>query len=83
MFTIRLTRCLVLALILTFAIDSYAQKMAPEEIIAKHLDSMGTKEKRAEIKNQLILGDVRYNLKGSTAVLNGKGIILSSGEKNL
>jgi hypothetical protein len=80
---IRLTKTLVLAIVLTFALDSYAQKMSPEELIAKHLDSIGTKEKRATIKNQLIVCDVEFKGAGGPGVFGGKAIIFSAGEKNV
>ena len=34
-----------------------AQKLKPEEIIAKHLESLGTAEARAAVKSQTIVGD--------------------------
>jgi hypothetical protein len=83
MFTIRSTKALVLALILTFAINSYAQKMSPEEILAKHLDSIGTKESREQIKNQLVLGNVQIKIRGSASDAAGKAVIISAGEKNM
>lgn len=58
-----------------------AQKMTAEEVVSKHLESIG--EKRAEIKNQIIVSDVRVIQKGNTQAINGKALILSSGEKNL
>ncbi len=57
--------------------------MTPEAIVAKHLESVGTKENRAAIKNQVIFTNVEFKLKGSSSSLNGKGLILSSGQKNL
>jgi hypothetical protein len=83
MFTIRSTKALVLALILTFAINSYAQKMSPEEILAKHLDSIGTKESREQIKNQLVLGNVQIKIRGGASDAAGKAVIISAGEKNM
>lgn len=62
---------------------SAAQKIAPEEIVAKHLDSIGTKEKRDAVKNQLIFIDVALKRKGATSTLVGKGLILSATDKNL
>ena len=57
------------------------QKMTAEEVVSKHLESIG--EKRGGIKNQLILTEVRINQKGNAQEINGKALILSSGEKNL
>lgn len=66
-----------------FTTAVYGQKIAPEEIIAKHLDSIGTKEKRDAVKNQLIFTDVSLKRKGSTSSITGKGLILSAIDKNL
>ena len=60
-----------------------AQKMTAEEVVAKHLESIGTTENRAAVKNQLIFNDVEFRQKGAITFINGKGLILSSGEKNL
>lgn len=83
MFTIRLIKTLVLAMTLTFAVNSYAQKMTAEEVLAKHLDSIGTKESRAAVKSQLVAGDAQVAIKGGANVIKGKALILSAGEKNL
>jgi hypothetical protein len=69
--------------VFSFIINVKAQKITAEEVVLKHLDSIGTKENRAAVKNQLIFNNVEFKLKGSTNVINGKGLILSSGEKNL
>lgn len=63
--------------------SAFAQKMNAADIVAKHLESIGSKEKRAEVKNQLAFGDVQFKLQGSAVVLNGKIIMVSEGEKNL
>jgi hypothetical protein len=83
MVNFRLAKIVFLALILTFAADTYAQKMSAEEVIAKHLDSIGAKESRANIKNQLVVGNVQINQKGSANVIYGKALILSAGDKNM
>ena len=68
---------------LFFLTSVKAQKMTAEEVLAKHLESIGTKENHAAVKNQIIFHDIEFNQKGSTAVIKGKGLILSSGEKSL
>ncbi len=83
MYINRSAKILVLAILLTFAINSHAQKMTAEEVITKHLDSIGTADKRGQIKNQFIAGEVLVSVRGSTNPIKGKALILSSGEKNL
>ncbi|MEO6333552.1 MAG: hypothetical protein ABIO91_01080 [Pyrinomonadaceae bacterium] len=60
-----------------------AQDLTAEQLIAKHRDSIGTKEALAAIKNLMVVSDVRCIFSGSVAVLNGKALILSESEKNL
>jgi hypothetical protein len=60
-----------------------AQEITPEQLVARHRDSIGTKEALAAVKNQMVVTDARCTFSGSTVVLNGKGLILSEHEKNL
>jgi hypothetical protein len=80
---LRLPALFVLLVIFLSLNSTFAQKMSAEDIVAKHLDSIGTKEKRSEIKNQTMLGDIRFVVKGSTVALDGKAVIFSAGEKTL
>ena len=70
--------------LLTFS-TSFAQKMKVEDIIAKHLDSIGTKEKRTEIKNQMIIGTANYKvLRSSTFAVgksSGNAVFISEADK--
>lgn len=65
------------------AVTVSAQKMTAEEVVAKHLDSIGTKDNRAKIKNQLIVTELKFSIKGSANAVNGKALILSENAKNL
>lgn len=44
----------------------------PEEIIAKHLDSIGTKEKRTAIQNQIAIGSAQFDIVRSPTYTKGK-----------
>lgn len=79
--TLRLPALLLSALFI-LTCSSFAQKISPEEIITKHLNSIGTKEKRDSVKNQIMLGTVQFTLRGSTSV-PGRFVIASSGERNI
>ncbi len=60
------------------------QKMKPEELIAKHLDSIGTAEARAAARNRIINGVSELTLKqGGTGKLVGSALMASEGDKNL
>lgn len=78
---------LLLVIAMTLAFPSLAaDKMKPEEIIAKHLDSIGTAESRAAIKSRLIGGTVAANLALQTpgmSQFNGQFVIASEGSKNV
>lgn len=61
-----------------------AQKMKPEELIAKHLDSIGTAEARAAARNRIITGISELTLKqGGTGNLVGSALMASEGTKNM
>lgn len=68
-------------------LDNKAQnRLKPEDIIARHLDSIGSQEKRASIKNQFATGFAQYTILRSSisstkASVSGKSIILSEGKK--
>lgn len=79
----KLTTLFVLTVIFLSVDSAAAQKINPEEIIARHLDSIGTREKRSLVKNQMVLGDAEFIAKGSTINNNGKIVIFSAGEKSL
>lgn len=72
-------------LMFIFCISSIClgQKLSLDEVLAKHLDSIGTKEQRAGIKSSVILLDVQVIVKGSTSVINGKAVTASAGEKSV
>ena len=54
-----------------------AQELKAEEAIAKHLDSIGTKEKRDEIKNRLVVGMSEFESKLPSRKTAGKAIFVS------
>ncbi|MGI8408423.1 MAG: hypothetical protein ACR2M8_00900 [Pyrinomonadaceae bacterium] len=62
---------------------SLAQKITVEEVLAKHLESIGVKQKRDNIKNQIASANVRFKLKGSVNAIDGKAVLVSSGNKNI
>lgn len=83
-FTLKSTAIfLFLACFSASALLANGQKMTAEEVVAKHLDSIGAKEKRATIKNTFLMTDVDLSVKGSATPVRGKAVILSSTNKNL
>jgi hypothetical protein len=75
---------LTVVIISTFNFSAAAtDKLKPEEIIAKHLDSIGTKEKRAEIKNQVVLCNLELTVRGAATPVSGQAVFASSSEKSI
>ncbi len=59
------------------------QKLKVEEVVAKHLRSIGTPEARASVKSRLATGIVEAVFRlGGQGALSGKGQILSEGRKS-
>src|SRR4051812_6613458 len=54
-----------------------AEDLKAEEIVAKHLESIGTKEKREEVKNRMVLGISEFHSKLPARKTGGKMIIVS------
>jgi hypothetical protein len=56
------------------------EKLKPEELIAKHLDSIGTAEKRKAVTSRSTGGAMQVSFRvGGSGTLNGKANILSQG----
>lgn len=73
----------ILFVFLVFSTSAFAQKMRVEDVLAKHLDSIGTAETRAATKSLIAVGtaEVKSITKITTPVV-GRIVIASAGEKN-
>lgn len=72
-----------LLLLALFSAPGFAQKMKPEEVIAKHLESIGTAEARAAVKNRMAVGDGAFTVvTKKTASAAGRIVLVSEGTKN-
>ena len=77
------TLCLTLLMVVLAAAGVSAQKLKPEEIVAKHLESIGSAEARAAAKTRMMVGDasvVFLSQKNQPTV--GRVVMASSGDKN-
>ena len=73
----------LLAFVLIGASIASAQKMKPEELVAKHLDSIGSAEARAAIKSQIAVGEAVVTFISTKNVpAKGRIVMASSGPKN-
>jgi hypothetical protein len=73
----------VLTIIFLSASSMFAQKMKAEDVLAKHLDSIGTSEARAATKSQIAVGtaEIKFITRKTTPVV-GRIVIAAAGEKN-
>lgn len=59
-------------------------KIQPEEIVAKHLESIGAAETRASVHSRIAAGTVAATLRSpGTAKFSGKAVMASDGNKNM
>src|SRR5436190_24031601 len=81
---IKATVCLLLGLSATVMVPPFSrakdEKLKPEELIAKHLDSIGPAEKRKAVKSRTTVGTAQVIFRvGGSGTLNGKANLLSQG----
>lgn len=78
--TIKIFVCF--AALCLFSINLQAQDLKVEDIVAKHLESIGTKEKRDAVKNRMALGVSSFESKLPAKITGGKALIASD-DRNL
>ncbi len=62
----------------------FAQKMKPEEVLAKHLESIGAEDTRASIKSRVLIGEAKLRVKaGQLGEAGGPAVMASENEKHL
>ena len=72
----------LVCLILAPGLLLHASDLKPEEVVAKHLDSIGTTAARAAIKNRVVQGSAKFKLiVGGSGELDGKGGLVSEQHK--
>ncbi|HSK72936.1 MAG TPA: hypothetical protein VK892_14640 [Pyrinomonadaceae bacterium] len=65
------------------SVPAFSQKMKAEDVLTNHLNSIGSKEDREKVKNQVIVSEVEVNQKGSATVVNGRAVIFSADQKSM
>ncbi len=66
-----------------FSISTFAQKIKVEDIIAKHLDSIGTAEKRTALKSLIAVGEITVqSISPKNLPAQGRIVMASAGTKN-
>lgn len=79
----KLFRTLAFLVLVAVPVTAFSQKMTADEVVAKHLDSIGTSAARDSVKNRVVMSDVQFTLKGSANPAVGKAVIASAGGKSL
>lgn len=60
------------------------EKMKPEDVVAKHLESIGTAEARRAVRNLVASGTVVFNIRsGGKGQAGGSSLVASEGQMNL
>jgi hypothetical protein len=60
------------------------EKMNPEEVVAKHLASIGSAEARASVRSRFIVGSAQATFRGrGSGSADGRAVLASEGVKNL
>ena len=72
----------VVFVLMVFSTAAFGQKMKVEDVLAKHLESIGTAEARAAVKSQIAVGtaEIKSITKITTPVV-GRIVVASAGEK--
>jgi hypothetical protein len=61
-----------------------SETLKPEELVAKHLDALGTAEARAAVRSRTIVGTCRVTFRGRGAgTTEGVAVLASEGDRNL
>ena len=79
---IQVTTLLFLALI-SSSISLWGADLKPEEIVAKHLEAIGSAQARKNLKSRVVQGGATYRLlQGGTGAIDGKFQFASEGQKS-
>lgn len=84
MLTVRLTKFLLLASFLIFSTNANGQKTTVEDVITKHLDSIGSADSRVAVKTRILEGKVHArSTQLSSSLVKGKTVLASDTDKTV
>lgn len=73
-----------LVFLFCFSFSTTAQKLKPDEVVARHLESIGEADTRASIKSRIIIGEAKLRVKGGRlGETGGPAVMASENEKHL
>jgi len=70
---------LVILLFISFQISGQSVKLTPQEIIAKHLASIGSAGNRSVAKQRMVIAGSEFIIRKSTAKATGRAVLASDG----
>jgi hypothetical protein len=74
---------LLCVLATSFSISLWAADVKPDEVVAKHLDAIGSMQARNSLKSRVVQGGATYRvLVGGTGAIDGKFVLASEGQKS-
>ena len=73
----------VILLFALIAVPIKAQELSAEEIIAKHLDSIGSQQVRSTVKTRMALGTSEFIIKVPYGLVSGKALLASEADNIL
>lgn len=71
--------CLVSLLVFACCVEARGQKLKPQEIIAKHRESIGTSEVVANAKRRMAIGSVEFVIRSTAKTAKGRAVLASDG----
>jgi hypothetical protein len=74
---------LLFSLLITASVSLWATDIAPGEVVAKHLNGLGSERARSAVKSRVVQGRATYRiLQGGTGAVDGKYQFASEGPKS-
>jgi hypothetical protein len=74
---------LALIALLGSSVSLWAADLKPEDVVAKHLDAIGSAQARGSVKSRVVQGGATYRvLVGGTGAIDGKYVFASQGPKS-
>ena len=79
-----LGRFVMATIVMAASLIASAADMKPEELVAKHLDSIGAAEVRAAAKSRIVQGTSRFKIRvGGGGEVGGTSALVSEGVKSV
>ena len=73
---------IILLLLTNASVSLWAADMKPEEVVAKHLEALGSAQARSDVKSRVVQGMATYKiLAGGSGAIDGKSVVASEGRK--